>query len=191
MALGDGIRRNVATVSKLERDRLRDAIIKLHTDHHYPGTKGDLPLQGGVSFWFKRDEIHDATHVHSCPPFLTWHRELVNRFEALIRQVDRQLSLHYWDWTQDPRAAPDGAGGTVNLFTEEFMGLPDDGHGNEGPAGNPWEAAVFYDTNSAHPQREVTGKHGDPPASLTRAVGSTPLITQAADDAVIGAGDYP
>ena len=29
MALGDGIRRNLATVSKEERDRLRDAILQL------------------------------------------------------------------------------------------------------------------------------------------------------------------
>src|SRR5262249_40340199 len=44
--------------------------------------------------------------------FLPWHRELCNRFEALLRKVDPQLSLHYWDWTTDPRG----------LFTAQFMG---------------------------------------------------------------------
>jgi hypothetical protein len=39
--LGDGIRRNIATVTKEERDRLRDAIIALQTSNHYPATTGD------------------------------------------------------------------------------------------------------------------------------------------------------
>ncbi len=72
MALGDGIRRNIAMVTKAERDRLRDAILTLHRTR----------FPGGVSFWFKQDEIHDSTHVHFCPAFLPWHRELMNRFEA-------------------------------------------------------------------------------------------------------------
>lgn len=36
MALGDGIRRNLTSVSQTERDRLRDAIIALHKKP-YPG----------------------------------------------------------------------------------------------------------------------------------------------------------
>jgi hypothetical protein len=35
MALGDEIRRNIATVSQEERDRLRNAIIKLQTQQRY------------------------------------------------------------------------------------------------------------------------------------------------------------
>lgn len=76
------------------------------------------------------DGIRRAAHtggqdVHGGPAFLARHRELVNRLEAQIRQIDPQLSLHYWDWTTDPRASPDGQGGTVNLFSHDFMG--DDG----------------------------------------------------------------
>src|SRR5260370_27491959 len=107
MALGDGIRRNVATVTKAERDRLRDAILALQTKI----------FPGGVSYWFKQDEIHDSTHVHFCPAFLPWHRELVNRFEAMLREVDSQLSLHYWDWTQHPTNAPHAHPGFLSLFT--------------------------------------------------------------------------
>jgi len=69
MPIGDGIRRNIATVSQAERNRLRDAIIKLHTQNHYPGGRNDMPT-GGVSYWFKQDEIHAHTHVHNCPAFL-------------------------------------------------------------------------------------------------------------------------
>src|SRR6266581_2097711 len=120
MALGDGIRRNIATVTKAERDHLRDAILALQKKL-YPGVKTD-PIPGGVSYWFKQDEIHASTHVHFCPAFLPWHRELVNRFEAMLREIDPQLSLHYWDWTQDPQALTDSDGNPLNLFTSDFMG---------------------------------------------------------------------
>jgi hypothetical protein len=75
-----------------------------------------------VSYWFKQDEIHDGTHVHVCPAFLPWHRELINRFEAMLREIDPELSLHYWDWTADPQALTDSDGNTLNLFTSDFMG---------------------------------------------------------------------
>ena len=104
MALGDGIRRNVATVSQEERRRLRDAIIALQR-RSFPGNRNDRPA-GGVTFWFKQDEIHQATHVHGGPEFLPWHREITNRFEALLREINPQLSLHYWDFKEDPRALP-------------------------------------------------------------------------------------
>jgi hypothetical protein len=42
---------------------------------------------------------------------------LCNRFEALLRAVDPDLSLHYWDWTTDPRNSSG-----VNLFSSTFMG---------------------------------------------------------------------
>ena len=112
MALGDGIRRNIAHVSTAERQRFRDAIVELNS-RKYPDN---------VSKWVKQDQIHQATHVHKSLAFLPWHRELCNRFELLLREVDADLSLHYWDWTEDPRQADDGAGGAVDLFTPNFMG---------------------------------------------------------------------
>src|SRR5262249_41005461 len=84
-----GIRKNVARVSENERARLKDAFLTLNKVN-YPGKKEDFPQlpPGGVSYWFKQDEIHDGTHVHFCPQFLPWHRELCNRFEELLREVD-------------------------------------------------------------------------------------------------------
>jgi hypothetical protein len=76
MALGDGIRRDIATVTKEERDRFRDAILALQ-QRVYPGNKND-PVPGGV-----------------------------------MREIDPALSLHYWDWTQDPTHASDAQGGFV------------------------------------------------------------------------------
>lgn len=178
MALGDGIRRNVATVSQAERDRLRDAIVKLHTQKHYPGGRSDTPV-GGVSYWFKQDEIHARTHVHGVPAFLPWHRELINRFEELIREVDRELSLHYWDWTQDPRHIPDGEGGFLDLFTSGFLGSA------SGEALEPWKAAGFYDP-MATPFRSANefdpnNNPFDPPRALTRNVqNGAPVVDDSA-----------
>lgn len=106
MALGDGIRRNIAHVDPAERAMLRDAILAMHRQF-YPGNRSDTP-PGGVSWWFKQDEIHQATHVHGGPEFLPWHREITNRFERLLRHINPQLSLHYWDFAEDPRNIPNG-----------------------------------------------------------------------------------
>lgn len=151
MALGDGIRRNLASVSEEERDRLRKAIVKLNTEKHYPGQRSDMPV-GGVSYWYKQDEIHAHTHVHEAPAFIPWHRELLNRFEASIREIDNELSLHYWNWTKNPRRLPDGEGGFINLFTPEFLGNP-------GRPDSPKPAEIRgYMRSSTPPGRDPSGR---------------------------------
>lgn len=122
MSLGDGIRRDIQLVSQEERDRFIAAIVKLDTQKLYPD---------GTSYWDKQEDIHKNAHaagadVHGGPAFLGWHRELCNRLEGLIREVDPELSLHYWDWTKDPTSTADSR---ANLFTPQFMGSA---HGDAG-----------------------------------------------------------
>lgn len=106
------IRRNVAHLTAAEREAyaqaLRDVDLQAYAD--------------GVSYWDKQDQIHEGTHNHNGNSFIPWHRELVNRFEKLVQQVDPDMALHYWDWTQDPRAADDGQGGAVDLMTDAAFG---------------------------------------------------------------------
>jgi hypothetical protein len=144
--LGDGIRRNLATVSKEERDLLIDAIKQLNQVYYSPtGSRTDFPA-GHVSEWFKQDEIHQSSHVHGCPAFLPWHREMLNRYEALLQTIHPEISLHYWDWNLDPSNMPDGQGGSINLFDSDFMGNAD-GTVNEGSVGQPLLGAGFYIQN--------------------------------------------
>jgi len=163
MALGDGIRRNIASVDPSERALLRDALIAIN-QRFFPGNRTD-PIPGAVSWWFKQDEIHQATHVYGGPEFVPWHREIVNRLEEMLRAINPQLSLHYWDWTQDPRAIPNanlggGATGTLNLFTPTFMGY---GGSTSAPIGEPWLSAGYY-VPGATPHRDgVGGNAADPP----------------------------
>ncbi len=193
MALGDGIRRNIASVDPTERAMLRDALIELN-HRYFPGNRADA-VPGGVSWWFKQDEIHQATHVHAGPEFLPWHREIVNRLEEMLRQINPQLSLHYWDWTQDPRSIPNanlggGLTGTLNLFTPDFMGY---GGSSSQPIGEPWLSAGYYDPqagNSGHPpDRDVSGNPADPPSSVDRFVSGSPF-TAGDDNGVLAKSDY-
>jgi hypothetical protein len=177
MVLGDGIRRNLATVDLPEKIRLKNAIIALHSKH-YPGKRDDL-VPGGVSYWFKQDEIHAHTHVHECPAFLPWHRELINRFEDLLREIDPQISLHYWDWTTNP----------MPLFVPEFMGSA------SGDAGEPWLSAGFY-VPGAEPFRsdnsfDDNNNPFDPPRIIAREVIDSASITPEKDRNVINAKDFP
>ena len=166
MALGDGIRRNLATVSKEERNLFIDAILQLNNTF-YPGVRDQFPA-GGVSYWFKQDEIHQSTHVHHCPQFLPWHRDMCNQFEKLLRAIHPELSLHYWDWNMDPTNMPDGDGNVINLFTPDFMGNCDPAI-NEGSAGAPFLAANFYLLNPSQPDPADGKFRGlDSPVRLNR-----------------------
>lgn len=196
MTMGDGIRRNIKDVSPTERAALRDALLELNR-RFFPGSRTD-GVPGHVSWWFKQDEIHQATHVHQGPEFLPWHRELVNRFEAMLRQVNPQLSMHYWDWTEDPRSLP-GANlspappGTLNLFTADFMGF---GGPSPSPIGPPWQNAVapflsdgFY-VPGVSPDREGPGgTAADPPDEVSRSVSGSPA-SPGGDTAILAATDY-
>lgn len=193
MTLGDGIRRNIASVDPSERALFIDAFKQLNDNNHkFPGTRNDSPAAGGVSWWFKQDELHQATHVHGGREFVPWHRELMNRIEQMLRQINPLLSLHYWDWTQDPRAIPNaniggGTTGILSLFTPDFMG-----HGGptDQPIGEPWLSAKYYDPN-ANPAREDTDNPADTPRKVFRHVSNSfGPATSARVNEVVNAGDF-
>ncbi len=202
MALGDGIRRNIASVDPLERALLRDALIELNNSRFFPGLRIPLPA-GGVSWWFEQDNIHKSTHVHGGPEFIPWHRELVNRMEEMLRQINPLLSLHYWDWKQDPRIIPNanlgnGTTGTLNLFTPTFMGT---GILASSLIGPPWlsgpgagyyvPGAINYRSTNAFDT--VNNNPADPPREVKRSVGSSfpNPVTIANENGILAAVGYP
>ncbi|HET7397326.1 MAG TPA: tyrosinase family protein [Intrasporangium sp.] len=168
MTIGDGIRRDIALVSQAERDRLLAAFLALDTALVYPD---------GVTHWDKQEDIHKNAHlagvdVHAGPGFVPWHREIVNRLEQLLREVDPELSLHYWDFTVDPRST---AGGRANLFTPAFMGS------DQGDAGAPFGA--FESTEGGGHSRIWRQVNGGS-ASLS----SSPVSLS--DATVVGSGSW-
>ena len=96
-----------------------------------------------VSYWYKQDEIHQGTHVHKGPAF-SWHRELCNRFEDLLREYDKRVSLHYWNGIMTLPIS-ESMGNIRNLFTNEFMGNVNP-YVDDGQAGDPWLKNEFVNT---------------------------------------------
>ena len=164
-------RRNIATVGTRERRRFRDAILELNRRYYTVNGQRDA-----VSIWLKQDQIHQATHVHQQASFLAWHRKLVNEFERQLQEIDPTLALHYWDWTTDPRASPNGRGGLEDLMTAEFLGGP------SGAAGSPLLEADFYRPSPPNryidergqPRRQAPFPANLPPNLITRAVQGGP-----------------
>lgn len=147
------VRRNFAHLTAAERQAYIDAVVQADL-HSY---------SDGVSYWDKQDQIHQSTHNHGGNSFLPWHRELVNRYEALLRQSNPDVALHYWDWTEDPTAASDGQGGTVDLSDPTLMGSMTgmiDG-----------TLAVLHNGGVLAGSREDTGDPADPPQSVERGSG--------------------
>jgi hypothetical protein len=145
------VRRNFAHLSAAERQAYIQAVLQ-----------ADLrTYSDGVSYWDKQDQIHQGTHNHGDNSFVPWHRELVNRYERLLQESNPDVALHYWDWTEDPRAASDGQGGTVDLTDTGLFGTFT-GMLN-GALASVHNGGVFAGS------REDTGNPADPPQSVERA----------------------
>ena len=165
------IRRNVAHLTDAERlayaQALRDVDLQAYAD--------------GVSYWDKQDQIHEGTHNHNGNSFVPWHRELVNRFEKLLQQVNPEMALHYWDWTQDPRAADDGQGGVVDLMTDDWFGTAN------GTVEGTLET-LHNGGNAAGARPTFGGPFTLPPATITRGCGpGAPPVASDAD--IVGSTD--
>ena len=76
------VRRNAADLSDEERARFTAAVNELR--NRYPTQRNGLP--DPVNWWFKQDESHVSGGPHQTLSFFPWHRELLNRFEALSRR---------------------------------------------------------------------------------------------------------
>lgn len=145
------IRRNIAHLTPTEIEHFVD-VVRQADNLTYAAD--------GVSYWDKQDQIHQHTHNHGGNSFIPWHRELLNRFEALLQQVDPDIALHYWDWTEDPRAADNGQGGTVNLLSSQFFGT------SNGLVDGP--LAALHNGNVFNGSREDTGSWVDAPQAIER-----------------------
>jgi tyrosinase len=111
------IRKNAQTLSPGERDRFIAAL---------------ATLNGGGAGRFRdfRDMHVDAASAeeHGNVGFLPWHRAYILDLERELQAIDPSVTLPYWRFD---RPAP-------NLFTREFMGVPDAAGRVQFSAGHPF-----------------------------------------------------
>jgi hypothetical protein len=172
LVIGDGKRYNIAALPEEEQIIFRNAFIKLHEQYHFPD---------GVSGWFKQDQIHQKTHVHSGPSFLPWHRELCIRLEELLRKVEPGISLHYWDFRVEPEK--------VNILGQK--GVFGASHGMVGP---PFDVlhnkGIAEGSRGRRDPRDPTAPPQDPtlpPQEIVRDVDETLFYPSDGDERIINA----
>jgi hypothetical protein len=135
------------------------AIVALHREKRFAD---------GVSYWFKQAQIHAVTHGlahHHTAGFLIWHRKLLQSFEEMLREVNPEVTIPYWDWSQHPQRLPTASGATLDLFTSNFMGNAN------GRVGAPFED---FDANGSDVESrealdsDASGRFLRPPTLITR-----------------------
>jgi len=192
--LGDGIRRDISTISDEERTLFVNAIRKLDDPTSvfvYPNNPGNEAADSGgnITYWDMQEQIHKDAHfhgvnVHSGPAFTPWHRDMVNHLESLIRKVEPRLSLHYWDWTTDPRVA---TADRVAILTGTAAGSPQGFMGSSsGNAGAPF--ADFESTEiTGDPSEGIPGDGVHDHIWRGVAAGSSPVTP---DSTILGQSDF-
>ena len=152
-------RKNAATATPTERAAYVQAIINA-------ATQASFKFPDAVSYWHKQEEVHrdGPTNRHGSPAFLPWHREFINRYEALLQETNPLVKLLYWDWTTDPANSTGG----FNFFTPTFMGAS--GRGTGGVS----IGAPFMPTLGG-PTVIRNGDAGAPPASSDASIIGTSM----------------
>jgi len=112
------IRKSAAALDATEIDAFLEAVIKL---------KARKAKNGNISVYDQFVALHGAvmgvTHAGSPNPinfahgnigFLPWHRQYLRLFELALQKEVPDVTLPYWDWSDDIGAAK-------TLFTDKFL----------------------------------------------------------------------
>jgi tyrosinase-like protein/Big-like domain-containing protein len=159
-------RQNAATATPTQRAAYVQAIVDA-------ASLAPFTFPGGVRYWQKQQQVHrfGPTNRHGGPAFLPWHREFINRYEALLREVNPLVKLLYWDWTTDPENSTGG----FNFFTSSFMGASGRSTGGVsiGAPFMPALAPTGSPTGSLTVDRNLSASVVPPASSDASIVGST------------------
>jgi hypothetical protein len=175
-------RKNAATATLAERNAYRDAILNIGQSAFV------FPSWGGLSYWHKQQQAHrfGPSNRHHTPAFLAWHREFINRYEALLQESNPTVKLLYWDWTTDPEPS---AGFS---FYPGFMGTSGRGGSSSVSIAAPFNPGAG--TTLAPPSVTRRLNSGAPPAIAdTTILGNTafgaPLVSGFANSLELDAHD--
>jgi tyrosinase len=135
------IRKNAQTLTPAERDRFLSAMAKLNA--------------GGAGRFqdFRDTHVNIAiAEEHGNTGFLPWHRAFMLDLERELQAIDPSVALPYWRFDQ----------GAANLFSLQFMGVPNQAGSVQFVAGHPFltwttdgqlgiSRTMFFAANAAPP----------------------------------------
>ncbi|QEU97629.1 tyrosinase family protein [Streptomyces kanamyceticus] len=116
-------RKNQSGLSRAERRRFVDAVLKLKRSGRY-----DEFVRTHIDYYVSDGE-RTLRVAHMTPSFFPWHRRFLLEFERALQRVDAGVTVPYWDWTKDRTPA-------VSLWGADLMGgngRPSDGQVTTGP----------------------------------------------------------
>ena len=88
------IRREFTTMTTGDREKYIRAVVTASTDSRYKADYDRLITLHKTIF---NSGIHGRDH------FLPWHRWFVLQYENILRRVDCQVTVPFWDWSLVPR----------------------------------------------------------------------------------------
>ncbi len=132
------VRKNQSRLSAAERTAFVNAVLELKRRGGYD----ELVRIHNERMMADYDTGHGV--AHRGPSFLPWHREFLLKFERGLQAINSQVTVPYWNWTQDTSR-------TASLWSSNFLGgdgRPADGQVTTGPfaysTGN-WTLTVRLD----------------------------------------------
>lgn len=134
-------RKNQRDLTRTEKRRLVDAILKLKRSGRYD----DFVVMHRE--YYVMDTERRPRPAHMTSSFFPWHRQYLLEFEKALQRVDAGVSVPYWDWTQDDRP-------TSSLWAEDFLG----GNGRQGDR-RVTTGAFAYEAGNWSVGRGVTDEH--------------------------------
>ena len=90
-------RQDWATLTDEEKSRYINAVKNVSTDPAYSRLYNELISKHRRSFTTEIQEVNA-----SISQFIPWHRYFLLEYETLLRLVDDDITIPYWDWTVHP-----------------------------------------------------------------------------------------
>jgi tyrosinase len=102
-------RKNQRNLTSSQRSRFVEAVVELKRAGRY-----DKYVRLHAEY-FASDGEAGLRVAHMAPTFFPWHRQFLLVFEGELRELDRDVTIPYWDWTADNAS-------TSALWAADFMG---------------------------------------------------------------------
>lgn len=127
------VRKNILSLSADEKAAFIQALLRLKREGRYDEyVHWHHAVMNPTVLPYEPRDARYRNGAHRGPSFLPWHREFLMQVENDLQNIDKALTLPFWDWTADA-ALPSPEEST--LWSNDLMG------GN-GVAGDDWRVST-------------------------------------------------